>query len=123
MIELIDRFEAFTTYITKVYKSIQKIKLSETESMGLKANHVMYMYHLGKNEDGLTPTELCKLCIEDKAAVSRIIADLTKKGFVQPAQVDSKRKYRTKFILTKEGIDMNKRINDTISIAVSKASN
>ena len=46
MIALIDRFEAFTTYITKVYKSIQKIKLSETESMGLKANHVMYMYHL-----------------------------------------------------------------------------
>ena len=123
MIALIDRFEAFTTYITKVYKSIQKIKLSETESMGLKANHVMYMYYLGKNEEGLTPTELCKLCIEDKAAVSRIIADLTKKGFVKPAQVDSQRKYRTKFILTKEGIDMNKRINDTISIAVSKASN
>ena len=68
MIALIDRFEAFTTYVTKAYKSIQKIKLSETESMELKANHVMYMYHLGKNEDGLTPTELCKLCIEDKAA-------------------------------------------------------
>ena len=123
MVELIDRFEVFTTYVTKAYKSIQKIKLSETESLGLKANHVMYMYHLGKNEEGLTPTELCKLCIEDKAAVSRIITDLTKKGFVKPAQVDSQRKYRTKFILTKEGIDMYKRINDAISIAVSKASN
>lgn len=122
MIELIERFEAFTTYVTKTYKSIQKIKLSETENLGLKANHVMYMYHLGKNEDGLTPTQLSKLCIDDKAAVSRIITELTKKGFVKPAQLDSQRKYRTKFILTNEGIDINKKINDAISIAVSKAS-
>ena len=123
MIELIERFEYFTTLVTKTYKCIQKIKLAEAERLGLKANYVMYMYYLGKNSYGLTPTELSKLCIEDKAAVSRIITDLTKKGFVKPAQVDSQRKYRTKFILTKEGIDMNKRINDTISIAVSKASN
>ncbi len=122
MVEFIERFEAFTTAVTKAYKSIQKIKLSETEHMGLKANHVMYMHYLGKNEEGLTATDLCKLCIEDKAAVSRMITDLTKKGFVKPAQADSERKYRTKFILTEEGIEMNKKLNDAISIAVSKAS-
>ena len=54
MVELIERFEAFTTSVTKAYKSIQKIKLSEAENIGLKANHVMYMYYLGKNEEGLT---------------------------------------------------------------------
>lgn len=54
MIELIERFESFTTSVTKAYKYIQKIKPAETERMGLKANHVMYMHYLGKNPEGLT---------------------------------------------------------------------
>lgn len=122
MIELIERFEAFTTSVTKAYKCIQKIKLAETERMGLKANHVMYMYYLGKNPQGLTATELCKLCIEDKAAVSRTIVDLTEKGFVKPAETDSGRKYRTKIMLTPEGKEKNKQLNEAIAIAVSNAS-
>jgi len=122
MIELIERFEAFTTSVTKAYKCIQKIKLAETERMGLKANHVMYLYHLGKKTEGLTAKELCKLCIEDKAAVSRTIVDLIKKGFVKPSETDSVRKYRTKFVLTPEGYERNKQLNEAIAMAVSKAS-
>ena len=122
MIELIERFESFTTSVTKAYKCIQKIKLAETERMGLKANHVMYLYHLGKKTEGLTAKELCKLCIEDKAAVSRTIVDLIKKGFVKPSETDSVRKYRTKFVLTPEGYERNKQLNEAIAMAVSKAS-
>lgn len=122
MIELIECFESFTTSVTKAYKSIQKIKLAETERMGLKPNYVMYMYYLGKNPEGLTPTELCKLCIEDKAAVSRTIVDLTKKGFIEPSETSSERKYRTRIILTEEGKKINKQLNEAIAIAVSKAS-
>lgn len=122
MIELIERFESFTTSVTKAYKCIQKIKLAETERMGLKANHVMYMHYLGKNPEGLTAKELCKLCIGDKAAVSRVIVDLTEKGFVEPAEIDSGRKYRTRIILTPEGKEINNRINEVIAKAVSKAS-
>lgn len=122
MVELIERFEAFTTSVTKAYKCIQKIKLAETERMGLKANHVMYLYHLGKNPEGLTAKELCKLCIEDKAAVSRVIVDLTNKGFVKPSEMDSGRKYRTKIVLTPEGHERNKQLNEAIAMAVSKAS-
>ena len=122
MIELIERFEAFTTSVTKAYKCIQKIKLTEAERIGLKANHVMYMYYLGKNPEGLTATELCKLCVEDKAAVSRAIVDLTEKGFVKPSEMDSARKYRTKIMLTQEGNEINKKLNEAIAIAVNKAS-
>lgn len=123
MTEFIERFEAFTTAVTKAYKCIQKIKLVETERMGLKANHVMYMHYLGKNPEGLTAVELGKLCIEDKAAVSRTIVDLTAKGFLKPVEVDSSRKYRTKFMLTKEGMERNKQLNEAIGLAVKKASN
>ncbi len=122
MIDLIERFEAFTTSVTKAYKCIQKIKLTETERMGLKANHVMYLYYLGKNPEGLTAGELSKLCIEDKAAVSRTILDLTEKGFVKASEEDSKRKYKTKIVLTQEGINRKKQLNEAIAKAVNKAS-
>lgn len=121
-LDWIERFETFTTSVTKTYKCIQRIKLAESERMGLKGNHVMCMYYLGKNPEGLTATQLCKLCIEDKAAVSRTILDLTEKGLVQPSEVDSKRKYRTKIVLTQEGIERNKELNTAIAAAVSKAS-
>lgn len=122
MIEFIERFEVFTSSVTKAYKCIQKIKLVEAERMGLKSNHVMYMYYLGKNLEGLTAIELGKLCIEDKAAVSRTIVDLIDKGLVKSAETDSNRKYRTKFILTPQGIEKNKQVNEAIAVAVSKAS-
>ena len=122
MIEFIERFEAFTTSVTKAYKCIQKIKLAETEQMGLRGNHVMYLHYLGKKPEGLTPAELCKLCIEDKAAVSRTIVDLAEKGFVKSAGTDSGRKYRTKIILTPEGMEKNNQLNEAIAMAVSKAS-
>ena len=122
MMELIERFEAFTVSVTKAYKCIQKIKLVEAERIGLKSNHVMCIYYLGKNPEGLTATELCKLCVEDKAAVSRTIVDLTKKGFVKPTETDSGRKYRTKIMLTQEGRDINKQMKEAIAMEVSKFS-
>ena len=111
MIELIERFESFTSSVTKAYKSIQKIKIAEAEQIGLKPTHVMYMYYLGKNPEGLTHAELCKLCIEDKAAVSRAIVELTKKGFIKNSEENSNRKYRTKIVLTDEGKQINNNLH------------
>ena len=122
MIKLIERFESFTSSVTKAYKSIQKIKIAEAEQIGLKPSHVMYMYYIGKNIEGLTHSELCKLCIEDKAAVSRAVVELTKKGFIKNAEENSNRKYRTKIILTEEGRQINRDLNEAIAIAVNKAS-
>lgn len=122
MIELIERFESFTSSVTKAYKLIQKIKIAEAEQIGLKPSHVMYMYYLGKNLEGLTHAQLSKLCIEDKAAVSRAIVELTQKGFVKNSEEYPSRKYRTKIILTDEGREINNNINKAIAMAVSKAS-
>ena len=121
MIELIERFESFTSSVTKAYKSIQKIKMVEAEQIGLKSSHIMYMYYLGKNPEGLTHAELCKLCIEDKAAVSRAIVELTKKRLIKNSEENSSRKYKTKIILTDEGKQINNNLNEAIAIAVNKA--
>lgn len=119
--ELNERFESFVTTVTRAYKCIQKIKNIETEHLGLKGNHVMCMYFLGKNDCGLTAAELCKLCNEDKAAVSRTILDLTQKGLVVPIQA-TKRKYRTMIKLSDDGFALNRKIMGAIEQAVKRGS-
>ena len=120
--EVNERFESFVTTVTRAYKCIQRIKSIETGQLGLKGNHVMCMYFLGKKSNGLTAAELCKLCNEDKAAVSRTILDLTQKGLVVPIERAEKRKYRTMIKLSEDGIALNRRIMGSIEQAVKKGS-
>lgn len=75
-------FEHFTITILKLNKLVQKIKLYEMQEYGLKAIHVMCGYYLRENPDGLTASELVKLTLEDKAAISRALKTLQEKGFV-----------------------------------------
>ena len=117
-----ERFESFVSAVTRAYKCIQKVKNFETGRLGLKGHHVMCIYFLGKNPAGLTAAELCKLCNEDKAAVSRTVLDLTQKGLVAPLDLDTKRKYRTVIKLSRDGIELNEKINNAIDFAVMKSS-
>jgi DNA gyrase/topoisomerase IV subunit A len=80
------------------------------------------MYYLGKKPSGLTAAELCKLCNEDKAAVSRTVLDLTQRGFVVPVDHDSKRKYRSVIKLSQSGIELNEKLNSAIDLAVKRSS-
>ena len=75
-----DRFENFTVTVLKLGKLVQKIKLFEMESYGLKAIHVMCIYFAG-----LAPVPavaLCSLTSEDKAAISRALPLLKPKGYI-----------------------------------------
>lgn len=92
-------FENFTVNILKLNKLVQKIKTYEMSEFGLKAIHVMCGYFLMQNPDGLTSSELAKLTLEDKAAISRALITMRKKGLVS---YDSKT-YNEKIILTEEG--------------------
>ena len=109
-----EKFESFVNTVTRAYKTLSRLKNQVTESMGLRGNHVMCMHYLGKNPEGLTATELCKLCNEDKAAVSRTVLDLTQKGLVIPTDIESKRKYRTVIKLSPLGEEYNSRIGNII---------
>lgn len=94
-----DRFEMFTVSILRINKLIQRIKLHEMEEYGLKAIHVSCMYYLAKRPEGLTAGELITLSLEDKAAISRALDILTKKGLINY----STKKYKTRAVLTEEG--------------------
>ena len=100
---MIQRFEDLTTGVTRIYKSIQKIKKSRMNALGLKGTHVMCLYYLSRNPEGLTAADLCDHCREDKAGISRILSDLEKQGFLCYDFSDEKKKYRAKAVLTEKG--------------------
>jgi len=62
----------------------------------------MCLFYLGQNEEGLTSGELCEMCREDKAAVSRNLRCLYDKGYVKVSE-DEVKKYKLKNVLTQEG--------------------
>lgn len=109
-----DRFEKLTTGVSRIYKKIQKIKKHEMNALGLKGTQVMCIYYLASNPGGLTAADLCTKCNEDKAAISRVLAELEIEGFLSYEQEPSCKKYRNKVILTHKGNAYAKQINDTI---------
>lgn len=76
-------FKQFTVSVLKLNKIIQKIKTFEMREFGLKAVHVLCVYFLNGSDGGLTASELVRLTLEDKAAISRALGLLKEKGFVE----------------------------------------
>ena len=110
------RFENFTFCIIKLYKLVQKIKLIEMKEFGLKGIHVMCIYYLsvyGK----MTASELIKLTLEDKAAISRALKFLSEKNFVTYA-ADG---YNSPVELTQLGVSVAEAIDAKAKRAVDAA--
>lgn len=78
---MIERFETFTTNIASIYKNIVKIKKYEMNKIGLKGTHVTCMNFLNNSPKGLTAAEICVLAKENKAGISRALADLLEQGW------------------------------------------
>lgn len=94
------RFDDFVTGITVCYKYLQRIKSVAVNDMGLKGSHVMCMFYLKQHPEGLTASQLCNLCAEDKAAISRTIAWLREQGYICSG---SGKNYRAALRLTEDG--------------------
>ena len=99
---MIGRFKEFTKNISFAYKYIIKIKSAAIREFGLKGSHVMCLFYVGEADNGLTATKLCKLCGEDKAAISKSLSALLELGYVE-LENDENKKYRSKYYLTKSG--------------------
>lgn len=97
---MIQRFDAFVSGITACYKYIQRIKSLEMTEFGLKGTHVMCLFYLRENPEGLTASQLCTRCAEDKAAISRTLSELREMGYVFAS---GKKNYRAPLRLTELG--------------------
>lgn len=113
------RFELFCTTINQIHRNLQRIKLKEMTEFGLKGIHVMCLFELYHNPEGLTLTQLSTMCCEDKAAVSRAITELVKREYVTS---DSEKKYRSLITLTPTGAQTAEKINEKAKMAVETCS-
>ena len=111
MLTVINRFQDFLTGITVCYKYIQRIKNAEMTEFGLKGTHVACMFYLKHNPEGLTAAQLCSLCAEDKASISRTVRYLREQGYIEEG---SGRAYRTPLRLTPAGIEIANRMEPVI---------
>lgn len=114
-----ERFETFTLLVSKLSRSIRKIKSEEMAEFGLKGPHVSCLYYLSQC-GGLTASELCERCEEDKAAVSRSLDYLEKNGYVTCAE--GSRRYRSPLELTEKGAAVCRVLNEKIERVVEAAS-
>ena len=116
---VLNRFETFTGAILELSRCLQRLKDLEMKPLGLRGNHVMCLYYLGKHPQGLTMTELAAACREDKAAVSRCLTLLEGRGLVSSSAPQGKRSYRAKLTLTREGQAMVEEIFRLVDSAVA----
>ena len=105
------RFQNFLTGITVCYKYIQRIKNAEMTEFGLKGTHVACIFYLNHNPDGLTSAQLSTLCAEDKASISRTVAYLRQRGFIEPGGAKA---YRTPLRLTPAGREIASQMEPVI---------
>ena len=115
-----ERYKEFTSLITSIYRSIQKIKNMEVKELGLKGKQVQCLYFLYHNEEGLNSKNLALYCMEDKAAISRTLKELENKGLVFLLKKDGKI-YKNHYKLTDLGKENGKIIASKIDYWVIKA--
>ena len=107
-----ERFQTFTILIARLNRCIRKLKTEEMSEFGLKSPHVSCLYYLYK-ADSLTSKELCDICEEDKANISRSIEFLEKNGYIVSRSKTEKR-YKSPLVLTEKGREAGKCIYDKV---------
>ncbi|MDI9520797.1 MAG: MarR family transcriptional regulator [Bacillota bacterium] len=115
-----DRFETFTVLINRIGRNIRKIKNQEIAEFNLKGAHVSCLYHLYQT-DGLTATELCERCEEDKASMSRSLEFLEKNGFLT-CDAQHEKRYKSPFTLTEKGRRIGEEITGKINRVLDEVS-
>jgi DNA-binding MarR family transcriptional regulator len=119
-IDMIERFEQFTTAISGIHRSIQKIQRVEMAKYGLKGPHAQCLLALNRRAEGLTATQLCEICDKDKAAISRTVAELEQAGLVSRGDAQGKR-YRACLKLTEQGRQIANGVDALVYRAVKQA--
>ena len=113
------RFGRFTSLLIGISRGIQKIKNVEMEKLGLKGKQAVALFQLYCS-GGLTASQLCAACDEDKAATSRVVKELETAGFVF-VENGGQKKYRNKIKLTQKGEELAKVVAEKIESMVEIA--
>lgn len=115
-----NRYELLSGSISCMYHDIQKIERVEMAKYGLKGPHAQCLLAIKKHPGGITAARLCEICEKDKAAISRILAELEEAGMVQRENRNGSR-YRSSLLLTEQGKVAAEAVMETARLAVELA--
>lgn len=118
---MVNRYELFTSCISCMYHDIQKIERTEMAKFGLKGPHAHCLLVISRHTEGLTAAQLCEICEKDKAAISRILAELEQEGMVNREYRNGTR-YRAMLTLTEKGHIAADAVAEKAHLAVELAS-
>lgn len=117
---MVSRFEQFSTSISCIYRYIQKIERVEMEKYGLKGPHAQCLLAMSHYPEGITAARLCEVCDKDKAAISRMVAELEEKGLIVRGNANGVR-YRAQLRLTELGEAAASHVEQRARLAVEEA--
>ena len=96
---MIDRFERFVSVISVISHHLHRIMSEEMSKYGLKGPFAVYLIAIYRHPEGITAARLCEICEKNKAAVSRVLAELEEIGMISREDTG----YRARIILTERG--------------------
>lgn len=114
------RFETFTVLLNRISRNIRKIKNQEMAEYNLRSAHISCLYYLYLSE-GLTATELCERCEEDKATISRALDYLETNGYLL-CETQCAKRYKSPLVLTDKGITVGEKIAEKIDLVLDEIS-
>lgn len=117
---MVSRFVLFTTSISGIYHHIQKIERMEMEKYGLKGPHAQCLLAMSRYPEGITAARLCEACDKDKAAISRMVAELEEKKMITRVSTGGGR-YRAQLQLTELGKAAAGHVEQRARLAVEEA--
>lgn len=115
------RFADFVNIISLLYRSIQKVKAEKMREFGLSGSHVMCLFYLSQYPEGLTGSKLCQLIAVDKAAISRVLAELKKQGYIHYPQ-NTEGRPGSLAMLTEKGVAIGQSLDGLIHDIVKRSS-
>ena len=99
---MLTRFEQFCSIISTIYRDVQRLGREVMIQYGYKGAFAQYLVVLCQNPEGLSASQLSELCDKDKAAVSRVVAEMQEKGLIH-RECGECSVYKSKIKLTEEG--------------------
>ena len=115
-----NRYELISSSVSSMYHDIQKIERIEMARYGLKGPHAQCLLAMKRHSDGITAARLCEICEKDKAAVSRILAELEDAGMILRENRNGTR-YRSCLTLTAQGMAAAEAVVEKARLAVEVA--
>lgn len=115
-----NRFETFTVLVNRISRNIRKIKNQEMAEYDLRSAHISCLYYLYANP-GLTATDLCERCEEDKATISRALEYLEGKGYLR-CEAKAAKRYKSPLTLTEKGNAAARLITGKINYVLEEVS-